>query len=295
MLSYSTDGGQTYQTRKIRLDDFIDDFQVEDLQNVTGTPANGRVLAYDIATGQWTPKNSASGLGLQNTFYKYNDDSLSATPSNGYFQLNSTTFDGATIIYFDHETDEGVDISNFLSTFIQPGQYLYIQEDDRNENYVVYEVTTVGLLNSSSVAVGITWVQGTTLRDNQTHLVSFIPRQSEPGAVTIPDDVMREGEDVSLLNNDADYIAVGDPAASGYTLLALQNLQVEEGNLGRTILAVGYVASDFQQGDPTTPKTFEEVGAVQLVSAGRWQCGHRLSRRLRLPERDHRAGPLLPG
>ena len=43
LLSYSTDGGATYQTRKIRLDDFIDDFQVEDLANASGTPADGQI------------------------------------------------------------------------------------------------------------------------------------------------------------------------------------------------------------------------------------------------------------
>ena len=55
MLSYSTDGGLTYQSRKIRIADFIDDFNVEDLKNVDGTPVEGQILVYNQTTGQWTP------------------------------------------------------------------------------------------------------------------------------------------------------------------------------------------------------------------------------------------------
>ena len=63
MLSFTEDGGQTYQTRKIKLIDLIDDFQVEDLANVSGTPANGQVLIYNSSTGQWQPGNQTGGGG----------------------------------------------------------------------------------------------------------------------------------------------------------------------------------------------------------------------------------------
>lgn len=59
MLSYSTDGGQTYQTRKIRLDDFIDDFQVEDLANVEEGAQEGSTLAFDATEQKWKPVNPA--------------------------------------------------------------------------------------------------------------------------------------------------------------------------------------------------------------------------------------------
>jgi len=137
MVSYTDDGGATYKTRKIRMADFIDDFEVEDLANVTGTPTDTQALTWDDSLQQWTPGDN-----------------------------------------------------------LQPG------------------------------------------------------------------------DDVSELNNDAGYLVATDAAVPGYTLLALNNIRVEEGNIGRTVLAVGYVASDYVQSDPGTPKPFEERGAVQLTSLG---------------------------
>lgn len=137
MVSYTDDGGQTYKTRKIRMADFIDDFAVEDLANVTGTPTDTQALTWDQSLGQWTPGDN-----------------------------------------------------------LQPG------------------------------------------------------------------------DNVSELVNDAGYLVATDSAVPGYTLLALNNIRVQEGNIGRTVLAVGYVASTYVQSDPGNPKPFEERGAVQLTSLG---------------------------
>lgn len=137
MVSYTDDGGQTYKTRKIRMADFIDDFAVEDLANVTGTPTDTQALTWDQSLGQWTPGDN-----------------------------------------------------------LQPG------------------------------------------------------------------------DNVSELVNDSGYLVATDAAVPGYTLLALNNIRVEEGNIGRTVLAVGYVASNYVQSDPGNPKPFEERGAVQVTSLG---------------------------
>lgn len=137
MVSYTDDGGQTYKTRQIRMADFIDDFEVEDLANVTGTPADTQVLTWDGSVGQWTPSDN-----------------------------------------------------------LQPG------------------------------------------------------------------------DNVSELVNDSGYLVATDAAVPGYTLLALNNIRVEEGNIGRTVLIVGFVASDFQQNDPGTPKPYEERGCAQITSLG---------------------------
>lgn len=269
MLSYSTDGGVTYQTRKIRLDDFIDDFEVEDLANVTGTPEDGQILKWTGTT--WEPSDPQTIIlapGLSNLQWKYQTDRSPAT-GNGFFSINNFTPQTTNLLYVDHETEDGRDVQNFVNSFVETGQRLYIQQIDDDAKYFIFDVTAAPIPNATSISIPVVDVASSSIAIDAGAecLFQFIPRQAT-GELELPDDIMREGEDVSLLTNDADYIAVGDPAASGYTLLALQNLQVEEGNLGRTILAVGYVASDFQQSDPTTPKPFEERGAVQVVSAG---------------------------
>lgn len=143
MLSYTDDGGATYKTRKIRIQDLIDDFDVEDLANVDGTVTrlDGQVLTWNESTGQWRPEDAQVGGGGLNP-----------------------------------------------------------------------------------------------------------------------------GDNVSELVNDAGYLVATDAAIPGYTLLALNNLRVQEGNIGRTVLAVGYVGSNYVQSDPGNPKPFEERGAVQVTS-----------------------------
>ena len=79
---------------------------------------------------------------------------------------------------------------------------------------------------------------------------------------------LQPGDNVSELVNDAGYLTANDTAVPGYTLLALNNIRVEEGNIGRTVLAVGYVASNYVQSDPGNTKPFEERGAVQVTSLG---------------------------
>lgn len=53
MLSYTDDGGKTFKTRKIQLQDFIDDFDVENLANVDGFPTQNQVLQF--SDGTWSP------------------------------------------------------------------------------------------------------------------------------------------------------------------------------------------------------------------------------------------------
>lgn len=65
MLSYTTDGGATYETKKIRLADLIDDFQVGDLADVDGTilPSNGQALVWNAVTSMWNPGTVSGGGG----------------------------------------------------------------------------------------------------------------------------------------------------------------------------------------------------------------------------------------
>ncbi len=61
MISYTDDGGATYQTRKIKLEDFIDDFRVEDLANVGEDieAFDGAVLSWSQAEQHWQAVNPA--------------------------------------------------------------------------------------------------------------------------------------------------------------------------------------------------------------------------------------------
>ena len=102
MISYTDDGGLTYKTRKIRLEDFIDDFDVENLANVDGTPTEGQVLQFSGST--WSPVDAdlASGGGggggpIATTQQVIAEDITFAAGINGASYGDTTVEDGFTV------------------------------------------------------------------------------------------------------------------------------------------------------------------------------------------------------
>ena len=66
MLSYSTDNGSTYSTKKIKISDLFDDIDLSDLSDVdltTAAPTDGQVLAWDNTAGKWEPADGG-GAGV---------------------------------------------------------------------------------------------------------------------------------------------------------------------------------------------------------------------------------------
>ena len=60
MLSYSTDGGTSYETKAIRFDDFADDIDLGDLKNVSATsPTTGQLLEWNGTS--WEPADAGAG------------------------------------------------------------------------------------------------------------------------------------------------------------------------------------------------------------------------------------------
>ena len=61
MLSYTEDGGVTFQTRKIRMADLIDDFSFDDLADTDiGALSAGDTLEWDGTNWKAAPKSSVS-------------------------------------------------------------------------------------------------------------------------------------------------------------------------------------------------------------------------------------------
>lgn len=66
MLSYTEDGGATYQTRKIRMADLIDDFNFDDLADTEiGELTAGDLLKWDGSN--WVTLHGVSGTFLAST------------------------------------------------------------------------------------------------------------------------------------------------------------------------------------------------------------------------------------
>jgi len=75
VLSYTTDNGTTYTTKKIRLADLIDDFNFDDLADTDiGTPSTGDMLKWDGTN--WVSFTGSTGSFTSN-------DSKTVTVTNG--------------------------------------------------------------------------------------------------------------------------------------------------------------------------------------------------------------------
>ena len=75
VISYTTDGGTTYQTKKIRMADMIDDFDIDDLAStdLSGL-STGDLMKWDGTN--WVPVTGATGTFTSN-------DSKTITVTNG--------------------------------------------------------------------------------------------------------------------------------------------------------------------------------------------------------------------
>ena len=75
VISYTTDGGSTYQTKKMLMAEMIDDFEIDDLAStdLTGL-STGDLMKWDGTN--WVPVTGASGTFTTN-------DSKTVTVTNG--------------------------------------------------------------------------------------------------------------------------------------------------------------------------------------------------------------------
>ena len=101
--------------------------------------AGGTNLEVLLADGTTAPYNSGGG---SSNFYEYKfSDTKTPPPANGQIRFNNSTFSGATHIYIDHLTSNGIDIDFYLDQ-IGVGDILYIQDKDTSIRYGKYKVIT---------------------------------------------------------------------------------------------------------------------------------------------------------
>ena len=202
VVSYTEDGGQTFKSRKIRLEDFINDFDVENLANVDGEPVEDQVLQF--SNGTWSPEDvsdvvptpalgdlsdvDVSGVeenqiiqwngttwvaadfesaGLSNISYKFNN-SRGTNPGDGFFTINGWTPSGSNLVYIDPITDSGRDISEFVNNFVKPGQTLLIEQDGNPNAYAEFLVAGAPLPNAVSIAIPVTHQNSALIFANQS-------------------------------------------------------------------------------------------------------------------------------
>ena len=184
MVSYTTDNGATYESKKIRMVDLIDDFEVGDLADVDGTitPQPDHVLTWNDTTSQWVPAAPTAAADTLNAAqYKF-QTATSSGPSSGHFRLNSSSYSAATLLYISDLTSNSVDISGPLLNLIKAGMQVYIQDRGDSSKAALYEIITDPVDSGTYATIGIEHVgsSGTLPGNNSNCLVIF---RGEPGEI----------------------------------------------------------------------------------------------------------------
>lgn len=207
MVSYTDDGGQTFKSRKIRLEDFIDDFDVENLANVDGEPTESQVLQF--SSGTWSPEDVSdvvptpalgdlsdvdvngvqenqiiqwdgttwvavdfANASLSNIAYEFKNN-RSTNPGEGNFTINGWTPSGTNLVFIDPISNSGRDISEFVNTFVKPGQTLLIEQDGNPNSYAEFLIAGAPIPNSVSIAIPVTHQNSTPLVNRSLYTFKF--------------------------------------------------------------------------------------------------------------------------
>ena len=104
MLSYSTDGGSSFETKKIRVADLFDDIQLTDLEDVTisGAPTEDQVLTWDGT--KWHAADAQGGAAVSV------NSSAPTSPETGdlwYDTDTARTFVWTGTVWVDSNPDVG--------------------------------------------------------------------------------------------------------------------------------------------------------------------------------------------
>lgn len=203
------------------------------------------------AAGGGSNTEPDDGLGgIVNAFWKFDDEEDEAY-ADGKFRVNShqgkTDWSLATEVYLAYKDDDGKNTKNYILQLIKPGQYLYIQRNDRPDAYAIFLVEAVPVdadLKGARIAVTFmtqgadigditkdklcaltfTLVSGsggaggaTTLAElTDTNVAGAVEgellvyRSGVWTSETAPATGLQPGDNVSELVNDAGYITLAD-------------------------------------------------------------------------------------
>ena len=106
MISYSTDNGATYQTKKIRIEDLFDDIELDDISDVdvtTQAPVDGEALVWNETDSQWEP-GPAGGGQILTTARVITEDFVGAAGENLLSINDVEVADGYSVTVADGST-----------------------------------------------------------------------------------------------------------------------------------------------------------------------------------------------
>lgn len=155
------------------------------------TTANGQSLTWPAANASGSLTNNgsgtltweaASGGSSPILAYKAKTTITSGDPGAGYILWSNATQINATTLYFDHLTDDAVDIDILLISMVT-GDKIYISDQNDSDNLQVWSVTATPTFfdhnNGSYISIPVSLVSSTglgTSNFSNNHALSIIWR-----------------------------------------------------------------------------------------------------------------------
>lgn len=161
---------------------------------VSGAPVYG----FDLSAG-------ATGTELKGlTFTSDTDSTADSDPGDGLFKWNNGTQAGATVLYFDNQTADGVSVATFYAS-LGSGGFIYLQQADDSTKWQLWKWTATPTDGTGYYKFTVTLqANGGTIADAKTVYTQFLPAASGGGGTELKG---------LTYTSDTDSTADSDPGA----------------------------------------------------------------------------------
>lgn len=227
---------------------------------------------YARVGSSWSPLGTTS----TNTFEYRFDNSLTAGPPSGDIRLNNANPAQATAIYASKTSDNGRDVSNYLSLVMQY-ERIYLQVATDSTISHLWDVTGVPVDNGTYYTFPVTWNKGSgTFNNNAALMFSHVAGKTQTGmSLTAGTGLVASPSTITGVGSFALAVPVqissgGTGATSASAALAnLNGLPISGGTITGNLMVNGVSEVQGQSGfyNPVTIR-FPDSGNYQLLVAG---------------------------
>jgi len=125
--------------------------------------------------------------------WRFSTSTVEADPGSGIFRYNNAVLASVTAIFFDDETQNGIDVGALISA-LNPGDKLFIEQTNQSSRAVLFSVTGTPTDNTGFFTVPVSVdASGTLHQNNQRCAVLFL--FTGDGDSTFTDDLFRIQDD----------------------------------------------------------------------------------------------------
>jgi len=254
-VSLSVDGQTvTFSGSGIDIPSAITDINSETGPAITIAGA-GAVTVSTTATNEITVSGSDHTRGAALSGEWRFQTSTATAPPSGRFRMNNVTYAGTTELYFSDTTDNGVDVTNFL-TLLDVGERIYFQRETDGSQFGVFDLTGPTTDEGNWFRIPVVLVtSGDLIDNNQRSVVTVLIDGTPFTADDVPvQNAIVGGENVTVVSG-ADTITISSVDTVSDALVAGHGITITSGT------------------DTTTISSFDDDDVDAIVASGTTMTG----------------------